>query len=92
MTRGALVGPSEPLERVSEKHGSTGLWLSSAGRAWSDLTADPRNCGRAAVAWRGSQSDIEICVDLSGDESLVPPRVAGIEDGVGAVKAVLNRD
>ena len=90
VTQRALVGPSEPLERGSEKHGST--LLSSAGRARFGLTDDPRNCGKATVAWRGSQSDIEICVDLNGNQSLVPPRVAGIEDGVGVVKALLNRD
>jgi len=74
---GATIGPQE---KGSDKYGSAGLLLSSAGRGWSGLSAELRNHSKAVMAWRGHQSDIEICVDLSGNESLVTRRAAGIED------------
>jgi AraC family transcriptional regulator len=73
----ALVGPQE---KGSDKYGSAGLLLSSAGRGWSGLTAELREHSKAVIEWRGSRSDVEICVDLIGNESLVTRRAAGIED------------
>ncbi len=68
------------VEKGAEKYGSAGLLLSSADRGWSGLSAELRNHSKGVIAWSGPQSDIEICVDLSGNESLVTRRAAGIED------------
>ena len=72
--------PTGPREKGSDKYGSAGLRLSSAGRGWSSLSAELRDHSKAVIAWRGSRSDVEICVDLIGNESLVTRRAAGIED------------
>jgi len=74
---GAPVGPQE---KGSNKYGSAGLLLSSAGLGWSGLSAELRNHRKAVITWSGYQSDVEICVDLIGNESLVTRRAAGIED------------
>jgi len=68
------------LERGSEKYGSAGLLRSSAGRGWSGLSAELRSHSKGVIAWKGFQADIEICVDLHGNESLVTRRAAGVED------------
>lgn len=72
--------PTDPPEKGSEKYGSAGLLLSSRDRGWSGLSAELRNHSQGVITWRGPQSDIEICVDLNGNESLVTRRSAGIED------------
>ena len=72
--------PVGPQEKGSDKYGSAGLLLSSAGRGWSGLSAELRDHSKAVIAWRGSRSDVEICVDLIGNESLVTRRAPGIED------------
>jgi AraC family transcriptional regulator len=83
---GNSVESSQPSARTgppgkgAEKYGSAGLLLSSADRGWSGLSAELRNHSKGIVAWRGAQSDTEICVDLTGNESLVTRRAAGIED------------
>jgi AraC family transcriptional regulator len=63
-----------------EKYGSAGLLLSSADRAWFGLSAELRSHGKGLIAWKGVQSDIEICADICGNGSLVTRRAAGIED------------
>ena len=68
------------LEKGSEKYGSAGLLRSSAGRGWSGLSAELRNHGKGVIAWKGFQAEIEICVDLHGNDSLVTRRAAGVED------------
>jgi len=72
--------PVGPQEKGSDKYGSAGLLLSSAGRGWSGLSAELRDHSKAVIAWRGSRSNVEICVDLIGNETLVTRRAAGIED------------
>ena len=72
--------PVGPQEKGSDKYGSAGLLLSSAGRGWSGLSAELRDHSKAVMAWSGSRSDVEICVGLIGNESLVTRRAAGIED------------
>jgi AraC family transcriptional regulator len=72
--------PVGPQDKGSDKYGSAGLLLSSARRGWSSLSAELREHTKAVIAWRGSRSDVEICVDLIGNESLVTRRAAGIED------------
>jgi len=44
------------------------------------------------IAWSSAQSDIEICADLSGMQSLVTRRASGIGDDPETVKAFVNRD
>lgn len=72
--------PTGPLEKGSGKYGPAGLLLSSADRGWCGLSAELRNHSKGVMAWTGAQSDVEICVDLSGNESLVTRRAPGIED------------
>ena len=72
--------PTGPPGKGGERYGSLGLLPSSADRGWSGLSAELRNHSKGIVAWRGAQSDTEICVDLIGNESLVTRRAAGIED------------
>src|SRR5262245_42519124 len=72
--------PTDILEKGKGKYGSAGLLLSSADRGWSGLSAELRNHSKGVIAWRVSQSDTEICVDVCGNGSLVTRRAAGIED------------
>jgi AraC family transcriptional regulator len=72
--------PTGPLETGSKKYGPAGLLRSSADRGWCGLSAELRNHSKGTIAWTSSQSDVEICVDLHGNESLVTRRAAGIED------------
>lgn len=72
--------PTDPLGKGREKYGSDGLLLSSADRGWSGLSAELRNHCKGVRPWRNSESDAEICVAVSGNESLVTFRAQGIED------------
>lgn len=72
--------PSYVLEKASEKYGSAGLLLSSADRGWSGLSAELRDHSKGVIAWTAPEANVEICVDLRGNESLVTRRAAGIED------------
>ena len=71
---------ADVLDKGWEKYGSTGLLLSSADRAWSGLSAELRSHDKGVIAWKGPQTDIEICVDVRGNGSLVTRRAAGIEN------------
>ena len=82
--------PTDPPGKGAEKYGSAGLLLSSADRGWSGLSAELRNHCKGIVAWRGAQSDTEICVDLTGNESLVTRRAAGIEDRRAATRGTIG--
>lgn len=73
-------GPADLLRKGSEKYGPTGLLISSAERGWSGLSAELRNHNKGVFAWTAPASDIEICVDLQGHDSLVTRRATGIED------------
>lgn len=75
-TGGSAIGE----DNGREKYGAAGLLLSSAGRAWSGLSAELRHHGKGVIAWKGHRSDTEICVDVCGNGSLVTRRAAGIED------------
>jgi AraC family transcriptional regulator len=67
------------VEKGGGKYGM-GLLVSSADRAWSGLSAELRYHSKGAIAWTAPQSDVEICVDVSGSETLVTRRATGIED------------
>jgi AraC-like DNA-binding protein len=63
-----------------QSHGPTKLLSSSINRGWSGLSAEMRAHGKSVVPWRGTQSDTEVCVDISGNGSLVTRRASGIAD------------
>ena len=58
------------------------LLLSSADRGWSGLSAELCTARKGVVPWRTPQSDIRICVDTHGNESLVTRRAPGIESRI----------
>lgn len=66
-----------------EQYGFEGLLASSADRAWSGLSAQLCTTVRKGVIpWRTPQSDIRICVDTHGNESLVTRRAPGVESRI----------
>ena len=68
------------VENGRERYGTAGLLLSSADRGWTGLSAELRNHSKGMLPWSSPTSQIQFCVDLAGNESLVTRRVAGIED------------
>ena len=77
---------SAPVSRIgSAKYGLEGLHISSTDRGWSSLSAQLCTVVRKGVIpWRTPQSDIRICVDVRGNESLVTRRAPGIESRIVA--------
>jgi AraC family transcriptional regulator len=65
-----------------QSHGPAKLLLSSTNRGWSALSAEVRAHGKSVIPWRGTQSDIEVCVDIRGNGSVVTRRASGIVDRV----------
>lgn len=66
-----------------EQLGFEGMLSSSADRAWSGLSAQLCTTVRKGVIpWRTPQSDIRICVDTHGNESLVTRRAPGVESRI----------
>ncbi|TWI68451.1 AraC family transcriptional regulator [Bradyrhizobium huanghuaihaiense] len=66
-----------------EHYGFEGVLSSSADRGWLGLSA--QLCGtvrKGVIPWRTPQSDIRICFDTHGNESLVTRRAPGIESRV----------
>jgi AraC family transcriptional regulator len=61
-----------------EKYSSAGLVVSSAGRGWSGLSAELRSHSDGVVAWKSTQPDTEVSVDLRGNGSVVTRRGGGI--------------
>jgi len=61
-----------------EKYSSAGLLLSSAERGWSGLSAELRSHSDDIVAWKSTQPDTEISVDMRGNGSVVTRRGGGI--------------
>ena len=61
-----------------EKYGSAGLLVSSADQGWSGLSAELRSHGSGVVAWRNTQPDNEICVDMRGNGSVITRQGGGI--------------
>ena len=65
------------------KYGFEGMLSSSADRGWSGLSAQLCTTVRKGVIpWRTPQSDIRICVDIRGNESLVTRRAPGVESRI----------
>ena len=66
-----------------EQYGFEGMLSSSADRGWSGLSAQLCTTVRKGVIpWRTPQSDIRICVDTHGNESLVTRRAPGVESRI----------
>ena len=66
-----------------EHYGFEGMLSSSADRGWSGLSAQLCTIVRKGVIpWRTPQSDIRICVDIHGNESLVTRRAPGVESRI----------
>ena len=66
-----------------EQLGFEGMLSSSADRGWSGLSAQLCTTVRKGVIpWRTPQSDIRICVDTYGNESLLTRRAPGVESRI----------
>ncbi|WP_342733150.1 AraC family transcriptional regulator [Bradyrhizobium sp. B117] len=66
-----------------EHYGFEGIFSSAPDRGWSGLSA--QLCGtvrKGVIPWRTPQSDIRICVDTRGNESLVTRRAPGVESRI----------
>jgi AraC-like DNA-binding protein len=66
--------------------GQTKLVLSSKNRGWSCLSAEMRYVGKGVIPWRGALSDIEVCVDVCGNGSLVTRCASAIQDSTVALR------
>jgi hypothetical protein len=64
----------------TDKYGADGLLLSSADRGWDGLSAAIFQHGRGSMSWKNMQPDLEICVDLRGNGSIVTRTGGGIVD------------
>jgi AraC family transcriptional regulator len=65
-----------------ERYGFGEMLLSSADRGWSGLSARLCRVSKGVMPWRTPQTDVRICVDIRGNESLVTRRAPGIESRI----------
>jgi AraC family transcriptional regulator len=72
-----------------EKYGPSGLLASSADRGWSGLSAELRAHEGGVIAWKNTQEDIEICVDVRGSGSVVTRRGGGFTDRTVAERGTI---
>src|SRR5208282_6345966 len=72
------VAPVAARRHGVEKYSSAGLLVSSAGRGWSGLSAELRSHSDGIVAWKSTQPDTEISVDMHGNGSVVTRQGGGI--------------
>jgi AraC family transcriptional regulator len=72
-----------------EKYGPDGLLASSADRGWSGLSAELRSHADGVIAWKNTQPDTEICVDVHGGGSVVTRRGCGIVDRTVAERGMI---
>jgi AraC family transcriptional regulator len=65
-------------------HGFEGMLPSSAGRNWSGLSAQlcTTIMRKGVLPWRTPPSDIRICIDIHGNDSLVTRRAPGVESRI----------
>ena len=75
---------SAPVSRHGlEPYGFEEVLSSSTNRDWSGLSAQLcTNVRKGVIPWRTPQSDIRICVDVHGNESLVTRRAPGVESRI----------
>jgi AraC family transcriptional regulator len=73
----------------AEKYGPAGLLASSADRGWSGLSAELRSHSGGVIAWKNTQTDTEICVDVRGNGSVVTRRGGGVIDRTVAKRGTI---
>jgi AraC family transcriptional regulator len=71
------------------KYGPMGLLASSADRGWSGLSAELRSHGSGVVILKGMRRDIELCVDVHGNGSVITSQRAGIRDRTVAERGTI---
>jgi AraC family transcriptional regulator len=74
------VAPVAACRYGDDKYGPAGLLESSADRGWSGLSADLRSHSNGVIAWKNTQPDTEICVDMRGNGSVITRQGGGIFD------------
>ncbi|MBO4227128.1 AraC family transcriptional regulator [Bradyrhizobium neotropicale] len=72
--------PASPGAHGFGSYGASGLLASSTDRGWSGITAELRSHGSGTIAWKSPQPDIEICIDVRGNGSVVTRERYGITD------------
>jgi len=83
------VAPVAARRYGDEKYGSAGLLVSSADRGWSGLSAELRSHCSGVVAWKNTQPDNEICVDMRGSGSVITRQGGGIFDRTVAERGTI---
>ena len=83
------VAPVATRRYGDEKYGSAGLLVSSADRGWSGLSAELRSHSSGVVAWKNTQPDNEICVDMRGNGSVITRQGGGIFDRTVAERGTI---
>jgi AraC family transcriptional regulator len=80
-----LAATPQPYCDLWHEEGPTKLLSSSANRGWSRLSAEVWAHGKGLIPWRGTPTDIELCVGIRGGiGSVITRRAAGILDQVVA--------
>jgi len=75
--------PAAARQHGSEQFGFEGMLPPSVARGWSGLSAQLcTNICKGVIPWRTPQSDIRICVDIHGNESVVTRRAPGFESRI----------
>jgi AraC family transcriptional regulator len=70
-----------PVSRSSrDKYGPAGLLASSAARGWSGLSAELRSHDHGMIVWKGTGHDLELCINMRGNGSVVTRRGGGFLD------------
>jgi AraC family transcriptional regulator len=72
-----------------EKYGPAGLLASSADRGWSGLSAELRTHNGGVIAWKNTQPDTEICVNVRGSGSVITRRGGGFIDRTVAERGTI---
>jgi AraC family transcriptional regulator len=72
-----------------EKQASTALLASSAGRGWSNMTAELRCHSDGVVVWQGPQVETEVCVVTRGSQSVVSRRNGSMSDRTVAARGAI---
>jgi AraC family transcriptional regulator len=83
------VAPVAACRYGDEKYGSAGLLESSADRGWSGLAADLRSHSNGVIAWKNTQPDTEICVNMRGNGSIITRQGGGILDRTVAERGTI---
>jgi AraC family transcriptional regulator len=72
-----------------EKYGPAGLLASSADRGWAGLSAELRSHSDGIIAWKNTQPDTELCVNVRGSGSVITRRGGGIVDRTVAERGTI---